>query len=59
MRFIPLLLQYPLSEAEAVEARKIWSDVVSETYVATQAYSKEHDVKGKVIERLGALGIAA
>jgi hypothetical protein len=47
------------TEADYIEARKSWTDVVSETYIANQKYTRDHDVKGQVIQRLKGLGLGA
>lgn len=46
------------TEAEQVEGRRTWTDVVSETYVANEAYNQKHGVRGQVIKRLKDLGAA-
>ncbi|MDQ8039767.1 MAG: ankyrin repeat domain-containing protein, partial [Cellulomonas sp.] len=43
-------------EAHFVQSRKLWGDVVSETYLANQQYCQEYAVKEKVIQRLKEMG---
>jgi Ankyrin repeat len=45
------------TEVDYVRTRKLWSDVVSETYLKNQQYSQDHDIKGRVISRLKAMGV--
>ncbi|MCZ6913706.1 MAG: ankyrin repeat domain-containing protein [Rickettsia endosymbiont of Ixodes persulcatus] len=44
-------------EAHYVMSRKLWSDVVSETYLANLQYSQSYAVKEKVIQRLKEMGV--
>jgi len=45
------------TEVGYVRTRKLWSDVVSETYLENQQYSQVHNIKGKVIQRLQEMGV--
>lgn len=44
------------SEAEQIKARKIWSDVVSETHTYNEQFIKNNPIEKAVIDRLRALG---
>lgn len=43
-------------EIKYIHARKLWSDVVSQTYEHNQAYLADHNVKEEVISRLRDMG---
>lgn len=45
-----------ISQATQVEARRIWTDVVSETYTDNESYSLKHNVRSQVIQRLKEIG---
>ena len=48
---------YPASAKEQVLSRKIWSDIVSETYQYNQETLESNDIKASVIDRLKKLNI--